>query len=101
VIIDVVGETRYVYIDPATKLSKQYNANVTVNMYNSGDPISKTLAFESFKKSDGTDMSSLKSSFDFSNNNAVAINFADNALDFSNDAYYTLTLTGTPQDMPT
>lgn len=101
VIIDVVGETRYVYIDPATKLSKQYNANVTVNMYNSGDPISKTLAFESFKKSDGTDMSSLKSSFDFSNNNAVAINFADNALDFSNDAYYTLTLTGTPHDMPT
>lgn len=101
VIIDVVGETRYVYIDPATKLSKQYNANITVNMYNSGDPISKTLAFESFKKSDGTDMSSLKSSFDFSNNNAVAINFADNALDFSNDAYYTLTLTGTPQDMPT
>lgn len=101
VIIDVVGETKYVYIDPATKLSKQYNANVTVNMYNSGDPISKTLAFESFKKSDGTDMSSLKSSFDFSNNNAVAINFADNALDFSNDAYYTLTLTGTPQDMPT
>lgn len=101
VIIDVVGETRYVYIDPATKQSKQYNANVTVNMYNSGDPISKTLAFESFKKSDGTDMRSLKSSFDFSNNNAVAINFADNALDFSNDAYYTLTLTGTPQDMPT
>lgn len=101
VIIDVVGETRYVYIDPATKLNKQYNANVTVNMYNSGDPISKTLAFESFKKSDGTDMSSLKSSFDFSNNNAVSINFADNALDFSNDAYYTLTLTGTPQDMPT
>lgn len=101
VIIDVVGETRYVYIDPVTKLSKQYNANVTVNMYNSGDTISKTLAFESFKKSDGTDMSSLKSSFDFSNNNAVAINFADNALDFSNDAYYTLTLTGTPQDMPT
>lgn len=101
VIIDVVGETRYVYIDPATKLNKQYNANVTVNMYNSGDSISKTLAFESFKKSDGTDMSSLKSSFDFSNNNAVSINFADNALDFSNDAYYTLTLTGTPQDMPT
>lgn len=101
VIIDVVGETRYVYIDPTTKQSKQYNANVTVNMYNSGDPISKTLAFESFKKSDGTDMSSLKSSFDFSNNNVVAINFADNALDFSNDAYYTLTLTGTPQDMPT
>lgn len=101
VIIDVVGETRYVYIDPATKQSKQYNANVTVNMYNSGDPISKTLTFESFKKSDGTDMSSLKSSFDFSNNNAVSINFADNALDFSNDAYYTLTLTGTPQDMPT
>lgn len=96
VIIDVVGETRYVYIDPATKLSKQYNANVTVNMYNSGDPISKTLAFESFKKSDGTDMSSLKSSFDFSNNNSVAINFADNALDFSNNAYYILTLTGTP-----
>lgn len=97
VIIDVVGETRYVYIDPATKLSKQYNANVTVNMYNSGDPISKTLAFESFKKSDGTDMSSLKSSFDFSNNNSVAINFADNALDFSNNAYYILTLTGTPE----
>lgn len=96
VIIDVVGETRYVYIDPATKLSKQYNANVTVNMYNSGDPISKTLAFESFKKSDGTDMSSLKSSFDFSNNNSVAINFADNILDFSNNAYYILTLTGTP-----
>lgn len=95
VIIDVVGETRYVYIDPVTKLSKAYNANVTVNMYNSGDTISKTLQFVSFKKSDGTDMSSLQSSFTFTND-AVAVNFAENALNFENDAYYTLTLTGTP-----
>lgn len=95
VIIDVVGETRYVYIDPVTKKSKAYNANVTVNMYNSGDTISKTLQFVSFKKSDGTDMSSLQSSFTFTND-AVAVNFADDALDFTNDAYYTLTLTGTP-----
>lgn len=96
VIIDVVGETRYIYIDPVTKKSKAYNANVTVNMYNSGDPISKTLQFVSFKKSDGTDKSDLKSSFDLSSNNSVNINLADNALDFTNDAYYTLTLTGTP-----
>lgn len=96
VIIDVVGETRYVYIDPVTKKSKAYNANVTVNMYNSGDPISKTLQFVSFKKSDGTDKSDLKSSFDLSNNNSVNINLADNVLDFTDDAYYTLTLTGTP-----
>lgn len=96
VIIDVVGETRYVYIDPVTKKSKAYNANVTVNMYNSGDPISKTLQFVSFKKSDGTDKSDLKSSFDLSSNNSVNINLADNALDFTDDAYYTLTLTGTP-----
>ena len=96
VIIDVVGETRYIYIDPVTKKSKAYNANVTVNMYNSGDSISKTLQFVSFKKSDGTDMSSLKSSFDFSNNDYVAITLDDDALDFTNDAYYTLTLTGTP-----
>ena len=95
VIIDVVGETRYVYIDPVTKLSKAYNANITVNMYNSGDTISKTLQFVSFKKSDGTDMSSLQSSFTFTND-AVAVNFAENALNFENDAYYTLTLTGTP-----
>nr|DAE31474.1 MAG TPA: hypothetical protein [virus sp. ctBM815] len=65
-------------------------------MYNSGDPISKTLQFVSFKKSDGTDKSDLKSSFDLSSNNSVNINLADNALDFTNDAYYTLTLTGTP-----
>lgn len=96
VIIDVVGETRYVYIDPVTKKSKAYNSDVTVNMYNSGDPISKTLQFVSFKKSDGTDMSSLQSSFDFSKNDSVGINFAKDALDFSNDVYYTLTLTGTP-----
>lgn len=96
VIIDVVGETRYVYIDPVTKKSKAYNANVTVNMYNSGDPISKTLQFVSFKKSDGTDKSDLKYSFDLNSNNSVNINLADNALDFTNDAYYTLTLTGTP-----
>ena len=95
VIIDVVGETRYVYIDPVTKLSKAYNANITVNMYNSGDTISKTLQFVSFKKSDGTDMSSLQSSFTFTND-AVAVNFAENALNFENDAYYILTLTGTP-----
>lgn len=95
VIIDVVGETRYVYIDPVTKLSKAYNANVTVNMYNSGDTISKTLQFVSFKKSDGTDMSSLQSSFTFTND-AVTVNFAENALNFENDAYYILTLTGTP-----
>ena len=98
VIIDVVGETRYVYIDPVTKKSKAYNASVTVNMFNSGDTITKTLEFVSFKKSDGTDMSSLQSSFTFTND-AVAVNFAENALNFENDAYYTLTLVGTPQDM--
>lgn len=98
VIIDVVGETRYVYINPTTKLSKKYDASVTVNMFNSGDTITKTLEFVSFKKSDGTDMSSLQSSFTFTND-AVAINFAENALNFENDAYYTLTLVGTPQDM--
>ena len=65
-------------------------------MYNSGDPVSKTLQFVSFKKSDGTDMSSLQSSFDLSSNDSVNINLADNDLDFTNDAYYTLTLTGTP-----
>lgn len=96
VIIDVVGQTRYIYIDPVTKRSKAYKANVTVNMYNSGDPISKTLQFVSFKKSDGTDMSSLQSSFDLSSNDSVNINLADNDLDFTNDAYYILTLTGTP-----
>lgn len=95
VIIDVVGETRYVYIDPVTKLSKKYDASVTVNMFNSGDTITKTLGFVSFKKSDGTDMSSLQSSFTFTND-AVVVNFAENALNFENDAYYTLTLTGTP-----
>ena len=98
VIIDVVGETRYVYINPTTKLSKKYDASVTVNMFNSGDTITKTLEFVSFKKSDGTDMSSLQSSFTFTND-AVTINFAENALNFENDAYYTLTLVGTPQDM--
>ena len=98
VIIDVVGETRYVYIDPVTKLSKKYDASVTVNMFNSGDTITKTLGFVSFKKSDGTDMSSLQSSFTFTND-AVTINFAENALNFENDAYYILTLVGTPQDM--
>lgn len=98
VIIDVVGETRYVYINPVTKLSKKYDASVTVNMFNSGDTITKTLEFVSFKKSDGTDMSSLQSSFTFTND-AIAVNFAENALNFENDAYYTLTLAGTPQDM--
>lgn len=98
VIIDVVGETRYVYINPVTKLSKKYDASVNVNMFNSGDTITKTLEFVSFKKSDGTDMSSLQSSFTFTND-AVAVNFAENALNFENDAYYTLTLSGTPQDM--
>lgn len=98
VIIDVVGETRYVYINPVTKLSKKYDASITVNMFNSGDTITKTLEFVSFKKSDGTDMSSLQSSFTFTND-AVAVSFAENALNFENDAYYTLTLVGTPQDM--
>ena len=98
VIIDVVGETRYVYINPVTKTNKKYDANVTVNMFNSGDTITKTLEFVSFKKSDGTDMSSLQSSFTFTND-AVAINFAEGALNFENDVYYTLTLTGAPQDM--
>lgn len=95
VIIDVVGETRYVYIDPATKLSKKYNADITVNMFNSGDPISKALQFYSFKRSDGTDMSSLRSSFTF-NADSIKVDFADNALNFNNDAYYILTITGTP-----
>lgn len=95
VILDVVGETRYVYIDPNTKKNKQYNATITVNMYNSGETVNKTLAFVSFKKSDGTDMNSLSSAFQFTDEN-VSVNFSAEDLSFDNDVYYILRISATP-----
>lgn len=95
VILDVVGETRYVYMDPNTKKNKQYNATISVNMYNSGETINKTLSFVSFKKSDGTDMSSLSGAFQFADSN-VSVNFNAEDLSFDNDVYYILRISATP-----
>lgn len=94
-IMDVVGENKYLYLTQENK-NKRFESSSTAYMYNDGDPIDFTLAIDSFTDSAGNDYSSNKDQYFTINGNQVKINIPEGSLSFENDIYYKIILVGTP-----
>lgn len=94
-IMDVVGENKYLYLTQENK-NKRFQSSSTAYMYNDGDPIDFTLAIDSFVDSAGNDYSSNKDQYFRIEGNQVNIDIPEDALSFDNDIYYKIILVGTP-----
>lgn len=94
-IMDVVGENKYLYLTQENK-NKRFESSSMAYMYNDGDPIDFTLSIGSFTDSAGNDYSSNKDQYFTINGNQVKINIPEDALSFDNDIYYKIILVGTP-----
>lgn len=94
-IMDVVGENKYLYLTQENK-NKRFESSSTAYMYNDGDPIDFTLSIGSFTDSAGNDYSSNKDQYFTINGNQVKINIPEGSLSFENDIYYKIILVGTP-----
>lgn len=94
-IMDVVGENKYLYLTQDNK-NKRFESSSTAYMYNDGDPIDFTLSIGSFTDSAGNDYSSNKDQYFTINGNQVKINIPEGSLSFENDIYYKIILVGTP-----
>lgn len=94
-IMDVVGENKYLYLTQDNK-NKRFESSSTAYMYNDGDPIDFTLTIDSFVDSAGNDYSSDKDQYFTIQGNQVNINIPENTLSFDNDVYYKIILVGTP-----
>lgn len=94
-IMDVVGENKYLYLTQENK-NKRFESSSMAYMYNDGDPIDFTLTIDSFVDSAGNDYSSDKDQYFTIQGNQVNINIPENTLSFDNDIYYKIILVGTP-----
>lgn len=94
-IMDVVGENKYLYLTQDNK-NKRFQSSSMAYMYNDGDPIDFTLTIDSFIDSAGNDYSSDKDQYFTIQGNQVNINIPENTLSFDNDVYYKIILVGTP-----
>lgn len=94
-IMDVVGENKYLYLTQENK-NKRFESSSMAYMYNDGDPIDFTLSIGSFTDSAGNDYSSNKDQYFTINGNQVNINIPEGSLSFENDIYYKIILVGTP-----
>lgn len=94
-IMDVVGENKYLYLTQDNK-NKRFESSSTAYMYNDGAPIDFTLTIDSFVDSAGNDYSSNKDQYFTKNGNQIKINIPENTLSFDNDIYYKIVLVGTP-----
>lgn len=94
-IMDVVGENKYLYLTHDNK-NKRFESSSTAYMYNDGAPIDFTLTIDSFVDSAGNDYSSDKDQYFTIDGNQIKINIPENALSFDNDIYYKIVLIGTP-----
>lgn len=94
-IMDVVGENKYLYLTQDNK-NKRFESSSTAYMYNDGAPINFTLTIDSFVDSAGNDYSSNKDQYFTKNGNQIKINIPENTLSFDNDIYYKIVLVGTP-----
>lgn len=94
-IMDVVGENKYLYLTQDNK-NKRFESSSMAYMYNDGDPIDFTLSIGSFTDSAGNDYSSNKDQYFTINGNQVNINIPEDSLSFNNDIYYKIILVGTP-----
>lgn len=95
IIMDVVGENKYLYLTQENK-NKRFESSSMAYMYNDGDPIDFTLSIGSFTDSAGNDYSSNKDQYFTINGNQVNINIPEGSLSFENDIYYKIILVGTP-----
>ena len=94
-IMDVVGENKYLYLTQENK-NKGFQSSSMAYMYNDGDPIDFTLSIGSFTDSAGNDYSSDKDQYFTIEGNQIKINIPENTLSFNNDIYYKIILVGTP-----
>lgn len=94
-IMDVVGENKYLYLTQENK-NKGFQSSSMAYMYNDGDPINFTLSIGSFTDSAGNDYSSYKDQYFTIDGNQININIPENSLSFNNDIYYKIILVGTP-----
>lgn len=94
-IMDVVGENKYLYLTQENK-NKEFQSSSMAYMYNDGDPINFTLSIGSFTDSAGNDYSSYKDQYFRIDGNQININIPENSLSFNNDIYYKIILVGTP-----
>ena len=94
-IMDVVGENKYLYLTQENK-NKRFESSSIAYMYNDGNPIDFTLSIGSFIDSAGNDYSSNKDQYFTINGNQVNINIPEGSLSFENDVYYKIVLIGTP-----
>lgn len=95
-IMDVVGENRYLYLTQDNK-NKSFQSSSMAYMYNDGSPIDFTLSIDSFVDSAGNDYSSYKDQYFTINGNQININIPENSLSFNNDIYYKVILSGKPK----
>lgn len=94
-IMDVVGENKYLYLTQDNK-NKRFESSSMAYMYNDGAPIDFTLTIDSFVDSAGNDYSSNKDQYFTIDGNQIKINIPENTLSFDNDIYYKIVLVGTP-----
>lgn len=94
-IMDVVGENKYLYLTQENK-NKGFQSSSMAYMYNDGDPINFTLSIGSFTDSAGNDYSSDKDQYFTIDGNQININIPEGSLYFENDIYYKIILIGTP-----
>lgn len=94
-IMDVVGENKYLYLTQESK-NKRFESSSMAYMYNDGDPIDFTLSIGSFTDSAGNDYSTYKDQYFTIDGNQVNINIPEGSLSFENDVYYKIILVGTP-----
>lgn len=93
-IMDVVGENKYLYLTQDNK-NKRFESSSMAYMYNDGAPIDFTLTIDSFVDSAGNDYSSNKDQYFTIDGNQIKINIPENTLSFDNDIYYKIVLVGT------
>lgn len=100
IILDVVGEIKYLYVDNDYN-NLEYNGESTITMYNDDSPVQFDLTIDSVKGSDGSylseqDIESYFSTTNSGNNKILNINIPENKLHFTDNTYYIVNVVGTP-----
>ena len=100
IILDVVGEIKYLYVDNDYD-NLEYNGESTITMYNDDSPVQFDLTIDSVKGSDGSylseqDIESYFSTTNNGNNKILNINIPANKLHFTDNTYYIVNVVGTP-----
>lgn len=100
IILDVVGEIKYLYVDNDYN-NLEYNGESTITMYNDDSPVQFDLTIDSVKGSDGSylseqDIESYFSTTNNGNNKILNINIPANKLHFIDNTYYIVNVVGTP-----